>query len=73
MSNKWYSDLSGLIRLIIAIIPITSYVVHALARITSGKLINIVVGIISLFGLGLVFWVVDLITTILGMGLFFTK
>lgn len=69
--NSWYYELSSTIRLILAIIPVTAWLVHAVARITSGKLVNIIIGIICLFGVGLIVWVVDLVTTILYKKLLF--
>lgn len=68
--NAWYYNISRLLRIIIAIIPITAWIVHAIARITSGKLLGLVVGIICLFGVGLIVWVIDLIT-VLFMGKLF--
>lgn len=70
--NKWYYSLSSLVRLILAIIPFTAWIVHAFARITSGKTLGIVIGIISLFGVGFILWIIDLVTTILGMRLLFS-
>lgn len=62
--SGWYYGLSPLIRLILAIIPVTAWIVHAIARITSGKLLGVIVGIICLFGVGFIVWIIDLITTI---------
>lgn len=69
--NSWYYNLSYTIRLVLAIIPFTAWIVHAIARITSGKLLGLVLGIISLFGVGFILWIVDLVTTILYKKLFF--
>ena len=64
--NSWYNSMSWIVKLILAIIPVTSWLVHAFARITSGKVSGIVVGLICLLtgALAGVFWFVDLITVI---------
>ena len=70
--NSWYYGISWIVRLVLAIIPVTSCVVHAIARISSGKLLNIVVGILGfIFGWNIL-WIIDLITTILRTKLIFS-
>lgn len=64
-ATKWYYKISWLVRLIIAILPPTSWIVHAIVRISSGKLFSVIVGILSLLIVALpIIYVVDLITTI---------
>lgn len=70
-SNAWYYNLPYILRLVLAIIPVTAWFVHAIARITSGKLSGLVIGIICLFGVGLIVWVIDLVTTIVTKRLLF--
>ena len=61
-SNKDYFGLSWIVSLILAIIPVTSWLCGAITRFTEGK---IVAGIIRLiFGFTLV-WILDLIFMIL--------
>ena len=56
-----YFGLSYIVSLILAIIPVTSWLCGALTRFKDGK---IVAGIIRLIGLGFVLWVVDLVLMI---------
>ena len=63
--NSGYFNLPWGLRLVLAIIPVTAWLVHAIARLTSGKVLGIVFGILGLIGFGFIFWIVDLITTIL--------
>lgn len=72
-SNSWYYNMSWIVRLILAIIPVTSWLVHSFARITSGKLSGVVIGIIFLLtgALAGIFWIIDLICVIIGKKLFF--
>lgn len=75
MAKKgWYYEFSWLVRIIISIIPIVSTVVHLLARLSGQsslltKVLLIVVHVI--FGWNL-FWLVDIITTIVIRRLLFT-
>ncbi len=71
-SNHWYFSLSKTLKLIIAIIPFTSWIVHALVRITSKNTLAIILGIISLFGFGLIMWIIDLVCIATGNKLILT-
>ena len=57
-----YFGLGRLISIILAIIPVTAWLLGAVTRFKEGK---IVAGIIRLIGLGAVLWVVDLVLMIL--------
>ena len=64
--RSWYYGLSWLVRVIIAIIPILSLIIHLLARIDSSKsLLNtvLIILIMIIFGWNIVY-IVDIITTI---------
>lgn len=69
--NAWYRKLSRLARVVIAIIPFTAWIVHAIARITSGNLLSVVIGIICLFGVGLFVWIIDLVSVLIADKLLF--
>ena len=53
-----YFGLDYLISLILAIIPVTSWICGALTRLQEGKL---VAGILRLIGLGFVMWILDVV------------
>ena len=65
--NKDYFGLSWIVRLILAIIPITSVICGIVTRFQDGKTVAGVVRIIvAITGIGsLVLWVVDLVLMIL--------
>lgn len=69
--NKWYTSLSWTVRLIIAIIIPVGWIVHVISRITSGRTLSMVVGVISIFAVGIVLDIVDIITTAVTNRLFF--
>ena len=69
--NSWYYNLSWVVRVILAIIPVTAWLVHSFARITSGKVLGIIIGIISLFGIGFILWIIDIFTTLITKKLLF--
>lgn len=58
---KFYEGLAWLLKLILAIIPITAWVNGVLYRIGRGHLVS---GIICIF-LGFIFWIIDLVSVIL--------
>ena len=60
-AKKDYFGLEGIISLILAIIPFTSWICGILTRFQEGKLIA---GIIRIFG-GWLIWVLDLICMVL--------
>lgn len=67
MAKKgWYYDLSWIVRVIIAIIPILSLVVHLLARLSATKgLLHLILLVLLHLILGWnILWIVDLITTL---------
>lgn len=53
-----YFGLSYIVSVVLAIIPVTAWLLGALTRFKEGKL---VAGIIRLIGVGFVLWVVDLV------------
>ncbi len=53
-----YFGLGYVISVILAIIPVTAWILGALTRFKEGK---IVAGIIRLIGLGFIMWILDLI------------
>ncbi len=57
VSNDYFG-LSRIVSIILAIIPVTAWILGALTRFSEGK---IVAGIIRLIGLGVIIWVVDLV------------
>jgi len=61
--GKDYFGLGRLISIILAIIPVTSWICGAITRFMEGK---IIAGIIRLIGLGFILWIIDLILMILG-------
>ncbi len=62
MANKSdYFGLSYIVSLILAIIPVTSWICGAITRFTEGK---IIAGIVRLIGLGFILWIIDLILMI---------
>lgn len=56
-----YFGLSYIVSVILAIIPVTAWILGALTRFKEGKL---VAGIIRLIGLGFILWVIDLVLMI---------
>ncbi len=58
MAKSDYFGLSYIVSVILAIIPVTSWICGAITRISEGK---ILAGIIRLIGLGFILWIVDLI------------
>ena len=60
VSNDYFG-LSRILSIILAIIPVTAWILGALTRFSEGK---IVAGIIRLIGLGFIIWVVDLVLMI---------
>lgn len=56
-----YFGLGYLVSVILAIIPVTAWLLGALTRLKEGK---IVAGIIRLIGVGVILWVVDLVLMI---------
>lgn len=61
-SSKDYLGLGYVVSLILAIIPVTAWLLGAFVRLKEGKL---VAGIIRLIGVGTILWVVDLVMMIL--------
>ncbi|MBO5395009.1 MAG: hypothetical protein J6A28_03805 [Clostridia bacterium] len=61
-SSKDYFGLSRIVSIILAIIPVTAWLLGAFTRFKEGK---IVAGIIRLIGLGFILWVCDLVLMIL--------
>ncbi len=57
-----YFGLGRLISIILAIIPVTAWLLGFITRFSEGK---IIAGIIRLIGLGFILWVIDLILMIL--------
>ena len=55
--KKDYFGLNKVVSLILCIIPVTSWLLGAIQRISDGA---IVAGILRLLGAGLIIWVVDL-------------
>ena len=55
-------DYFGLPRIILAIIPVTAWILGFLTRLKDGK---ILAAIIRLIGIGVILWVVDLVLIIL--------
>ncbi len=56
-AKKDYFGLPYIVSLILAIIPVTAWILGAITRLSEGK---IVAGIIRLIGLGLIVWILDL-------------
>ncbi len=61
-SSKDYFGLGRVVSLILAIIPVTAWILGAITRLKEGK---IVAGLIRLIFFGLIIWVVDLVLMIL--------
>ena len=59
--NKDYFGLSRIVSIILAIIPVTAWLLGAITRFSEGK---ILAGIIRLIGIGFILWIVDLIMMI---------
>ena len=64
--KNWYYGFSRLIRIIIAIVPILSLIVHLLARLDAGKgLLHLVLVVVVCLVFGWnILWIVDIITTL---------
>ena len=60
-ASKDYFGLGKIVSIILAIIPVTAWILGALTRFKEGKL---VAGIIRVIGLGFILWVVDLVLMI---------
>lgn len=60
VSNDYFG-LSRIVSIVLAIIPVTAWILGAITRFSEGK---IVAGIIRLIGLGFIIWVVDLVLMI---------
>ena len=58
MAESDYFGLSYVVSVILAIIPVTSWICGAITRFMDGK---IIAGIIRLIGLGFILWIIDLI------------
>ena len=61
-ASKDYFGLGKIVSIILAIIPVTAWILGALTRFKEGK---IVAGIIRVIGLGFILWVVDLVLMIM--------
>ena len=55
-TSKDYFGLDYVVSVILAIIPVTAWILGALTRLNEGKLIA---GIIRLIGVGFILWLVD--------------
>ena len=66
-----YDALPWILRILIQVI--FGYFVGAIYRIVryleSRNVVTLVIGILCFFGLGFIFWVIDLVTTVLGAGI----
>lgn len=60
--GKDYFGLPRIASIILAIIPVTAWILGFLTRLKDGK---ILAGIIRIIGVGLILWIVDLILIIL--------
>ena len=60
-AKKDYFGLTYIVSVILAIIPVTAWLLGAITRLSEGK---ILAGIIRLIGLGFILWIVDLILMI---------
>lgn len=70
--TKAYDELPFILRLILQIFfgyPIG--VVYRIVKYVENRknIVTLIVGIIGIFGFGFIFWLVDLITTIIGNGI----
>lgn len=61
-AKKDYFGLPYIVSVILAIIPVTAWLLGAITRLSEGK---ILAGIIRLLGLGIILWIVDLILMII--------
>ena len=59
-AKKDYFGLGRIVSIILAIIPVTAWLLGAITRIMAGGL-GIVFGIIRLIGGGFILWIIDLI------------
>lgn len=66
-SKNDYFGLSWLVSLILAIIPVTSWLCGAITRLTEGKIVAFVIRLV--FGFTIV-WILDLIFMILNKSIF---
>lgn len=62
-AKKDYFGLGRIVSIILAIIPVTAWLLGAITRIMDGGL-GIVFGIIRLIGVGFILWIIDLILMI---------
>lgn len=60
-AKKDYFGLPYIVSVILAIIPVTAWLLGAITRLSEGK---ILAGIIRLLGFGIILWIVDLILMI---------
>lgn len=60
-AKKDYFGLPYIVSVILAIIPVTAWLLGAITRLSEGK---ILAGIIRLIGFGFILWIVDLILMI---------
>lgn len=61
-AKKDYFGLPYIVSVILAIIPVTAWLLGAITRLSEGK---ILAGIIRLLGIGIILWIVDLILMII--------
>lgn len=61
-AKKDYFGLPYIVSVILAIIPVTAWLLGAITRLSEGK---ILAGIIRLLGFGIILWIVDLILMII--------
>lgn len=57
-SKRDYFGLGYVISVILAIIPVTAWILGAITRLKEGK---IVAGILRLIGLGFIMWILDIV------------
>lgn len=57
-TSKDYFGLGRIVSIILAIIPVTAWLLGAITRFSEGK---IVAGIIRLIGLGFILWLIDIV------------
>lgn len=57
-TKRDYFGLGYVVSVILAIIPVTAWILGAITRLKEGK---IVAGILRLIGLGLIMWILDIV------------
>ena len=62
--SKDYFGLSRIVSIILAIIPVTAWLLGAFSRFKDGGVGGIIAGIIRLIGGGLILWIIDIILMI---------